>query len=128
MKKNPAPPPILERREFVLGSLLAMLSGVSITISGCGGDDSPTSNPTPTPTPTTGDKMGTISANHGHTATITGAQLTAGGDLTVELTVGSGHTHSVSLTGAEVVSIRNNTRVSKESTSSQAHTHTVTFN
>jgi hypothetical protein len=103
-----------------------MLSGVTITISGCGSDySSPSSPPTPTPTPTpTGDKMGTISANHGHTATITAAQLTAGGDITVELTQGSGHTHSVSLTGPEVVQIRGNMRVSKESTSGSGHTHT----
>jgi hypothetical protein len=130
MENDPSFPPILERREFVLGSLLAMLSGVTITISGCGGDSySPSPMPTPTPTPTsTGDKTGSISANHGHTATITGAQLTAGGDLTVQLTEGSGHTHSVGLTGPEVVQIRDGMRVSKESSSNSAHTHTVTFN
>ena len=129
MQNDPTLSSILERREFVLGSLLAMLSGVTITISGCD-DDSP-SSPTPTPTPTatpTGDETGSISGNHGHTATITAAQLTAGNDLTVQLTTGEGHTHSVSLTGAEVVQIRGNTRVSKDSTTEAGHSHTVTFN
>ena len=121
--------PTLDRREFTLAAILAMLSGVTITISGCGGSSSP-SSPTPTTTmpPATGDKTGAISANHGHTVTITGAQLTAGGDVTLELTVGNGHTHSVSLTGAEVVQIRGNQRVSKESTTNSGHSHTVTFN
>jgi hypothetical protein len=122
--------PALDRREFTLAAVLAMLSGVSITISGCGSSSPSTpSTPSPTPTPqSSGDKTGTISANHGHTATITGAQLTAGGDLTIQLTQGDGHTHSVSLTGAEVVQIRGNQRVSKESSSTAGHSHTVTFN
>lgn len=121
--------PLFDRREFTLAAVLAMLSGVTITISGCGSSSPSTpSTPTPTPTPpSSGDKTGTISDNHGHTATITGAQLTAGGDLTVQLTEGSGHTHSVSLTGAEVVQIRGNQRVSKESSSNTGHTHTVAF-
>ena len=129
MKTHPILDPMLDRREFTLAAILAMLSGVTITISGCGGSSSP-STPTPTTTmpPATGDKTGAISANHGHTVTITGAQLTAGGDVTLELTVGNGHTHSVSLTGAEVVQIRGNQRVSKESTTNSGHSHTVTFN
>jgi len=129
VKTDPILDPMLDRREFTLAAILAMLSGVTITISGCGGSSSP-STPTPTTTmpPATGDKTGAISANHGHTVTITGAQLTAGGDVTLELTVGNGHTHSVSLTGAEVVQIRGNQRVSKESTTNSGHSHTVTFN
>jgi hypothetical protein len=126
VKTDPILDPMLDRREFTLAAVLAMLSGVTITISGCG--SSSPSTPTPTTTMPAADKTGTISANHGHTATITGAQLTAGGDLTVELTVGNGHTHSVSLTGAEVVQIRGNLRVSKESTTNGGHSHTVTFN
>jgi hypothetical protein len=129
MKTDPLLEPMLDRREFTLAAILAMLSGVTITISGCGGGSSPTTpNPTPTPAPAAGDKSGSISANHGHTVTITAAQLTAGGDVTLQLTEGSGHTHSCSLTGAEVVQIRDNTRVAKESSSNSGHSHTVTFN
>jgi hypothetical protein len=129
MKTDPILDPMLDRREFTLAAVLAMLSGVTITISGCGGSSSPSTSTPPTTQPSaTADKTGTISDNHGHTATITGAQLTAGGDLTVQLTTGNGHTHSVSLTGAEVVQIRGNQRVSKESSSTAGHSHTVTFN
>jgi len=129
MKADPLLDPMLDRREFTLAAILAMLSGVTITISGCGGSSSP-STPTPPTTqpPPTADKAGSISANHGHTVTITGAQLTAGGDVTLELTLGSGHTHSVSLTGAEVVQIRGNIKVAKDSTTNSGHNHTVTFN
>ena len=132
MKTNPLPEPMLDRREFTLAAILAMLSGVTITISGCGGGSSSPSSPSsPAPTPTppaSGDKMGSISANHGHTVTITSAQLSAGGDVTLLLTEGSGHTHNVSLTGGEVVQVRDNQKVAKESTSNSGHTHTVTFN
>jgi len=132
VKTSTLPEPMLDRREFTLAAIIAMLSGVTITISGCGGGSSSPSSPSspaPTPTPAaSGDKMGSISANHGHTVTITAAQLTAGGDVTLLLTEGSGHTHNVSLTGGEVVQVRDNQKVAKESTSNSGHSHTVTFN
>lgn len=118
------------RREFTLAAALAALSGVTITISACGGGGggSPSAPSSPTPTPAAGDKAGSIGTNHGHTATITAAQLAAGAAITVQLTVGDGHLHSVTLTAAEVTQIAANTRVSKESSNDAAHTHTVTFN
>ena len=36
MKTDPILDPMLDRREFTLAAILAMLSGVMITISGCG--------------------------------------------------------------------------------------------
>ena len=49
---------LLTRREFTVESALAMLAGVTITISGCGDDDNPGS--TPTPPPASGGKTGTV--------------------------------------------------------------------
>jgi hypothetical protein len=60
--------------------------------------------------------------------TITGAQLTAGGAVNLELTTGNGHTHSLSLSAGEVTSIAANTRISHESSDNSGHSHTVTFN
>ena len=117
----------VDRREFTRLSLLAMFSGVAITISGCGGGSAGPGAPT---TPTDG-KTGAISANHGHSVSITNAQLTAGGQLTLTLqgTVGtSAHIHTVDLAAAEVASIRDGARVSKASSTDDAHQHTVTFN
>lgn len=118
----------LDRREFTRLSLLAMLSGVAITISGCGGGGS---NGPGSPTAPTDGKEGSISANHGHRVRITSAELTAGGQLTLSLGGSIGvaeHTHSVSVTAPEVVSIRDGARVSKISSTDDAHQHTVTFN
>jgi hypothetical protein len=120
-----------DRREFTLAAVLAALSGVTITVSACGGgggSSSPSAPSNPSPPLGAGDKAGSISANHGHTAVITAAQLTAAVAVSVQLTVGDGHTHSVTLTAAEVTQIAGGTRVSKESSVDIAHSHTVTFN
>jgi hypothetical protein len=123
----------LDRREFTVAAVLAALSGVTITISSCGGSDTPTSNPTPpsptpTPTPSSGDKSGTISGNHGHVAVITGAQLTTGGAISLDIQGQATHTHTVSLTAAEVTQISQGMQVAKASTTNDGHSHTVTFN
>ena len=125
MKDEMEEPKLIDRREFTVASALAILSGVVITISGCG-SNSPASPTTPTPGP--GDKVGTISANHGHSAIITAARLTAGGALALDIHGSADHTHTVNLTGADLTSISANQRVSKESTNEVSHSHTVTFN
>ena len=72
---------LLSRRQFTRESVLALLSGVVITVTGCGSDSS---SPT---TPSNGGDGGngsggggnaggvdgTVSANHGHIATVTDA-------------------------------------------------------
>ncbi len=59
---------------------------------------------------------------------ITGAQLTAGGALALDIRGPADHTHSVSLSASEITSIAGGQRVSKSSTTSSSHGHTVTFN
>jgi hypothetical protein len=117
-----------DRRTFTLEAALAVLSGVAITISGCGGSGgSPTSTPTPTPTPP-GDKVGTISANHGHTAVIESAKLTAGLAISLTIRGDANHPHTVELSAADIAAIAVNQRVSRESSTDSSHSHTVTFN
>jgi len=120
----------VDRRQFTLAAVLAALSGVTITISACGGggSSSPTAPSNPTPPLGAGDKAGSISANHGHTVAITAAQLTAAAAVSLQLTVGDGHSHGVTLSAAEVTQIAGSARVSKESSSDTGHSHTVTFN
>ena len=117
------------RRDFTLKSALLILSSVPITIAACGDSGSPSSpTPTPTPTPSTGNVQGVVSANHGHTATITSAQLTAANALSLDITGSANHPHTVALTAAEVGQIAQNMNVQKTSTSNTGHTHAVTFN
>jgi hypothetical protein len=124
----------IDRRQFTVASVMAVLSGVAITItSACGGSSSSPSSPSPTPAPTptpaaSSDKIGAISDNHGHRAVITGAQLTAAGAVSLDIRGTADHTHSVELSAAEIASIAGNQRVSKSSSNSSGHDHTVTFN
>jgi hypothetical protein len=116
---------LLSRREFTLESALAILSAATITISGCGKDDKPGTSPTTT---TQTDRNGTISANHGHVATIEAAKLSSPTSISLDIRGQATHTHTVDLTQAEVTSIGANVQVSKTSTTDNAHNHTVTFN
>ena len=120
----------ISRREFTLEWAMAMLAGVAITISGC--SDSPSS---PTPSTggggggtTSGDVSGVISANHGHVATITSAQLAAGGALNLNIMGNATHAHTVSLTGTQLQQIGSKQQVAVISTTDAGHDHTVTFN
>jgi hypothetical protein len=121
----------LTRRDFTLAAAMAILSGVAISVSGCGGSSSSSSPASPSPansTPTGSDKNGTISSNHGHSAVIASAQLGASGGITMNIQGTSGHPHTVALTGADLTAIAANQRVAKESSNDASHTHTVTFN
>ena len=125
-------PDVLSRREFTLQSALAILAGVVITMDGCGGSDSspsPTPTPAPAPAPPLADVNGSVSANHAqpHVAVITAAQITAGNAVSLNIQGMSTHPHTVELAQADLVSLRNRTAVSKESSNNNNHTHTVTF-
>lgn len=123
----------LSRREFTVASALAVLSGVAITVTACGGGSSMPSSPSapgpsPAPPPASGDKVGTVSANHGHEAVIAAARLTAAAALSLDIRGMADHTHTVQLSAADVMAIAGNQRVSRPSTNDLGHAHTVTFN
>ena len=115
-----------DRREFTVAALLAMLGGVSITISGCG-KASPSSPSTPSTTQPVADKSGTIAGNHGHVAVITSGQLTAANTLALSLQGTASHNHMLELSAAEIGQIRDGRTFAKEC-SGTSHTHVVTFN
>ena len=125
MSENPDDRHVVTRRDFTLESALALLAGVTITISGCGDDDS--SSPTPGPTPV-GDKSGSISTNHGHVATITSAQMSAGGALSLNILGSATHPHTVAVSQGELGAIGAGQRVNIQSTIDNGHSHTVSFN
>src|SRR5262245_22541812 len=100
------------RREFTVQSVLALLSGFVITISeACGSDSSPTmpatSTTTSTPPGTPSDINGTISANHGHTAIITGAQITADLAITLNIQGSATHNHTVAVSATDLTNLKN---------------------
>ena len=122
----------ISRREFTREWVLAMLAGAAITMTGCGGDDSPTA-----PSQgggggggsTTQDVSGTVSANHGHIATVTAVQITAGAAIaSIDIMGQATHPHTISLTASQVQQIGSRQQVIVTSTTDAGHQHTVTFN
>ena len=119
---------LLDRREFTLQLVLAVLSGATITIvSACGGGDGNPSSPSPNPGGNDGI-TGTVTANHGHTASITNAQLTAGNAVQLDIRGDADHPHTISLSANQVMQVAGRQRVSVESTTDAAHAHSVIFN
>jgi hypothetical protein len=128
------------RREFTTHSVLAMLSGVTVTLAGCSDSNTPTApstpaTPTPTPTPIPNltppaaqNATGVVGSNHGHTAEVSAAQITAAADFALDIMGDSNHSHTVNLTAGDLAQIAAGTRVSKMSTNNSAHAHSVTFN
>ncbi len=114
-------PVVVNRREFTLQSAMALLAGVVITIDGCGGK-SPAA-----PAPVVNDVNGAISANHGHTAVVEAAKITAGNAISLDIRGTASHPHTVELSQAEMTMLRNRQVVSKDSTNNNNHMHTVTF-
>jgi hypothetical protein len=118
---------VWSRRTFLRNSaalpplILGLFSAV-VTIS-CAADSSSDDSSD------SGDLSGSITANHGHTVTITEAQLAAGDAVTLTLTTGSGHTHTLELSAAQVQSINmGNSEAQTTNVDSTGHTHNVTFN
>ena len=111
----------IDRREFTGRALMAMLAGITVTITGCGSDNTVTATPP-------SDKTGVVDTNHGHTVTITSAQQMAGGNVTLNIQGTSSHDHLLELTAAEVATIRAGMRFSKDCVMMRNHVHTVIFN
>jgi len=120
----------IDRRQFTLQTAMAILAGVTITVSdACGSGYSSMPSPTPTPTPTPGpsDVSGNISANHGHTAVITSAQITTGNAISLNIQGTATHPHTVEISQADLTSLKNRQAVSRDSSNNSGHMHTVTF-
>jgi len=113
----------LSRRAFTLDAALALLAGCVIIVSdACGSSSSPAA-----PSAPSADVTGTVSANHGHTAVITGAQITAAQTITLSIQGTSAHSHTLSITQAELNTLKNRQAVAKDSSTDNNHLHSITF-
>ena len=123
MSNNSKDPEDITRREFTVESVLALLAGVTITITGCDEE-----SPSQMPTQPAADVSGNVSANHGHVATVSGAQITTALGVALDIRGQADHPHTVTLSAAEIQRIGSRQQVTATSTTDAFHSHVVTFN
>ncbi len=118
----------LTRREFTLDAALAILAGCVITIAdtSCGSDSSTSPTPAAAAAPPA-DVNGVIASNHGHIAVITGAQITAGNAVSLDIRGSATHTHTVAVSQSDLSTLKNRQAVTMTSTTDSSHSHAVTF-
>lgn len=131
----------MNRKTFIRKTSVGLLIGIpTMALLNCsGGDDSGSG-----PGPGTDDDMGTdddqgsvpncldngtqtsISANHGHSLSVSKEDVSAGSEKTYTLSQGDGHTHQVTISASDFESLRENNQITATSTSDSGHTHGVT--
>jgi hypothetical protein len=112
----------LVSRRVALESLGIILAAATITIAGCGGDIDLG------PSPPTGSREGVVSENHGHRAIVDAAQLNSSSTVRIDMRHRASHNHELILTPTELAAITENGHVVKDSSTTEGHNHTVTFN
>ena len=124
----------MRRREFLKNTIFLPAAGITVAylvVAGCSSDDSTTTSTVdPSPSGTcTASQASQIGANHGHTISPpTASEILGGVDIDLNLAFGTAtHSHLVSLTAAELDTISTCVPVTKSSTTSNGHTHSVTF-
>lgn len=119
----------MNRKTFIQKSLGAMLIAMpAYSLLGCsssedGGGEVP--NPDANADCLANGTAVSIGGNHGHSLTVSKADVEAGADKTYSIQGTSGHNHTVSLTAANFTSLKNNTSISVTSTNDDSHTHSV---
>ena len=122
----------MKRKEFInqtLGTLVVALPALALV--GCSGSDGGDGNPDPDPDPNPqancleDGTTAAISANHGHTLSVSRQDVIAGAEKTYSIQGSSPHAHSVTLTAGNFTSLQGNNSITVLSTSGDGHTHNV---
>lgn len=114
----------MNRRNFVLNILLtSVLLGCKAAsnsdTSDSTGDDAPKSCTSNNPT-------GVIASNHGHSVTISIADITS--ETSNTYTLSGGHTHTLTLSLSDIDTLKSSGSVVVESSTDSGHSHSVTVN
>ena len=121
----------MDRKTFIKKTAGAVLIGLPVaSIIGCSSSDDGSSNPDPMPQPQANcadnGTSSSIGSNHGHTLTVSKADVASGAAKTYSIQGSSGHDHSVTLTAANFTNLQNNTSITVTSSNDDSHTHSVT--
>jgi len=117
----------MTRKDFLRSIVGAGLGAASVAvIAGCGGDDGGGGGSVDAPVAACTTPTSAIGSNHGHTITVSLADVNAGVDKTYDITGSSAHAHMATVTAADFAAIKAGTTRMVTSTSGGGHTHSVT--
>ena len=125
----------MDRKTFIERALGFMLIAVpAYTLVNCSSSDDSSDNPDPDPDPNgntianclDNGTVSSISANHGHTLSVSQADVEAGAERMYSIQGSSGHDHMVTLTAAAFTALQGNNNITVNSTNDDGHTHSVT--
>ena len=127
----------MNRKSFIRKSTLGLLIAVpTYSLLSCSGSDDGSgpgsgsgsgSGPTPSGNCLQNGTDIAISANHGHSLTVSKDDVAAGTQKTYQLSAAStdAHIHTVVVTSSDFSTLANNLQVTKTSTTQVGHTHNV---
>lgn len=116
----------MTRKQFLQSVLGVGVGAVGVAaLAGCG-DDGGSSGPADAPATVCTSPNTAIGSNHGHTISVTLADVNAAAAKTYDISGSGGHAHSVTITAAQFGQIKNGQTLNIMSTSGGGHTHTVT--
>lgn len=124
----------MNRKEFLRKALAMTGAGFAASrIAACGGDGTGSTTGAAgtgggnTNACATDAPLETISSNHGHTFTVSQADVEAGTLKTYDIQGTSGHTHSVTVSQGNFASLRAGNTVQLTSTNGGGHSHGITI-
>jgi len=123
----------MDRKQFIKSTFGALVAIPVVSLLSCSSDDSPPVANTPPVSnpPQQGDciangTLTSIGTNHGHSLTVSAADVQNGVQKNYTLTGGT-HNHSVTVSAANFTSLSNGNSVLVSSTNDDGHTHSVTI-
>ena len=120
----------MNRKTFIQKTAGGLLLAIpAYTLLGCSSSDDGNDNPDPNGNANAnclanGTSI-SIGSNHGHTLTVSKADVQAGAEKTYSIQGSSGHNHTVTLTAANFTSLQGNSAITITSSNDDSHTHSV---
>lgn len=127
----------MDRKTFIRKTTAGLIIGIPVvSMFSCssGSDDGPSANPNPNPNPNPqanclqNGTQSAISANHGHTLTVSKEDVSAAVEKSYTLSQAStdNHIHEITISPTQFNTLKANNSISVTSTNQAGHTHSVT--
>ncbi|RLD30189.1 MAG: hypothetical protein DRI75_00500 [Bacteroidetes bacterium] len=121
----------MDRKTFIKKTAGGLLLAIpAFALINCSPSDDSSSNSPPTggnPDCLANGTNSSIGANHGHSLAVSSTDVNAGVEKTYNIAGSAGHSHSVTVSAANFNVLKNNQQISVNSTTGDAHTHSVTI-